>query len=1219
MTITVVGFTPDNWTCALTTLRLAGPIRAGGMQLLPGNDDHIIYPERISQADVVVIQRNFARYTDLYERVVEQAHAEGKPVIFEIDDLLFDLPEGHPDRNNHYYDDAFVPMLRAVVEAQGITVGTSQLRDYYSAFNPNLWVLPNYLNDEAWPLRQPPVQLTATPEHPLLIGYMGGASHQPDLDEIVPVLRSVGQTYCDRIVLWFCGIKPPKDLVDAPGMCRVEWLAPDEADYKRFAAALANLGIHLFIAPLRDTPFNRSKSPIKFLEYSALGAPGIYSNVMPYSEVVLHGETGMLASDIQEWENCLREYIESPSLRQQIGLNAQTAVRQRWLLSAHADEWQTVYEQIVHSQPVSVTPVVQRILKQVQSWQQTSQLLPLGPQWAQELAKSAPGNSSGPLQPQASPQQIRIVQLNQTVASLTTVTQALQTQLAAREQNIGQLSGALQEREAQITRHKTYEAHLESQVNLLNAQVAQRDQYIATLIVYARHLNKLAGDLLKGRVVHAMLSAQKWARTLFYPGQRYLTKLPVVPPLPTMLPVTTEAADGLDGFNNSLTANERYKQSLTRLYGSVLTSFFATGNKLAFPTSERPVLSIIVPLHNRAELTLQCLRSILANTTDAYEVILVNDASTDDTTRLLDRISGVTIIHNKENLGYLRSCNAGAGQARGEHLLFLNSDIQLSPGSIDSALKTIRSSDDIGAVGAKIILLDGALQEAGSIIWNDGSCIGYGRGDSPTAPPYMFARDVDFCSGAFLMTPRKLFEQVGGLDDTFSPAYYEDSDYCLTLHELGKRVIYDPNAVLTHYETASHQSAQVMELGERNRQKLVKKHIHTLKLHREPDPLKTLFARITPTNTRQRVLFIDDCVPHSSLGSGFPRAREMLLALAEAGYQVTMLPMNISSGEWDEVYRTLPNTVEAALGYGAKGLELFFEQRHHYYDAIIVSRPHNARLLFQIAEQHPDWFTGTRIIYDAEAIFALREAEQRKLRGEKLSKSEIDANIRQEVDLARVANAVICVSESEGQHFIAAGFKEVFVLGHAVNPQPTPRCFQERQGLLFVGAIYNDNSPNADAIHWFVREVLPLIRKQLGQDIPFTVAGLIESPGVQELASKGVRFTGRVDDLTPLYDQARMFVAPARFAAGIPIKVLDASAHGVPVVCTSLLANQVGWQDGVDLLVGDTATDFAHQCVQLYKDGTLWETLRANALRHVEQECSTEAFHATLNRIISGS
>src|SRR5205085_6064186 len=108
-----------------------------------------------------------------------------------------------------------------------------------------------------------------------------------------------------------------------------------------------------------------------------------------------------------------------------------------------------------------------------------------------------------------------------------------------------------------------------------------------------------------------------------------------------------------------------------------------------------------------------------------------------------------------------------------------------------------------GAVGGKLVFPDGRLQEAGSIIWSDGSGDAYGRGGDPASPEFNFARPVDFCSGALLLTPRSLFERLGGFDERYRPAYYEDADYCARLWARGYTVRYEPAAVAIHHEFGS--------------------------------------------------------------------------------------------------------------------------------------------------------------------------------------------------------------------------------------------------------------------------------------------------------------------------------------------------------------------------------------------------------------------------------
>src|SRR5206468_475284 len=303
------------------------------------------------------------------------------------------------------------------------------------------------------------------------------------------------------------------------------------------------------------------------------------------------------------------------------------------------------------------------------------------------------------------------------------------------------------------------------------------------------------------------------------------------------------------------------KELLTTAYRASLHNFLSAAIPLRLPRSDNPEISILVVLFNRAELTLQCLRSIAEHGFERLEVIIIDNASTDETGKLLDLVYGATIIHNTENRHFVLAVNQAAREARGEFVSLLNNDAQLLPGALRSALKTIRQDSRIGAVGGRLVMLDWSLQEAGSIVWRDGSCLGYGRGDSPFAPMYMFRRDVDYCSAAFLLTPRAIWERLGGFDETFGPAYYEDSDYCARLWEHGLRVVYDPNAVLLHYEFGSSANAsKAIELQRQHQKLFISRHQQWLTQRNQEEADEILAAR--SPNAKKRVLFIEDRVPH---------------------------------------------------------------------------------------------------------------------------------------------------------------------------------------------------------------------------------------------------------------------------------------------------------------------------------------------------------------------
>lgn len=321
-------------------LRLAAPLQQAGIKIIHGVENGEILPERVSQAEAVIFQREIVGKFDKYQAIVNLARQQGKPIIFELDDLLFSLPENHPDRQTAAYAPALLPILQALAEADLVTVSTENLRNVLLPYNSKTFVLPNYFDDELWSLRAPAAQ---PPDGILTIGYMGTDSHRPDLDYIQPVLLTLLERYPKKIRLHFWGAKPAAELLARP---QVFWAAPQALSYPEFAAFFQRQSADIFIAPLVDSQFNRSKSPLKFFEYSALGAPGIFSNVEPYSGLVSHGQNGLLAASLTDWETCLVRLIEDEDLRRQLALGAQQTIQKNWLLSANAWRWQAVFEHV---------------------------------------------------------------------------------------------------------------------------------------------------------------------------------------------------------------------------------------------------------------------------------------------------------------------------------------------------------------------------------------------------------------------------------------------------------------------------------------------------------------------------------------------------------------------------------------------------------------------------------------------------------------------------------------------------------------------------------------------------------------------------------------------------------------------------------------------------------------------------------------------------------
>jgi GT2 family glycosyltransferase len=230
----------------------------------------------------------------------------------------------------------------------------------------------------------------------------------------------------------------------------------------------------------------------------------------------------------------------------------------------------------------------------------------------------------------------------------------------------------------------------------------------------------------------------------------------------------------------------------------------ASLTRLENSAERRIKTSIIIPVFNKAAFTFQCLRSLL-NEIDLTEteVVVVNNASTDETAALLSYFTNwVEVLNNPDNRGFGDACNQGATGSRGEFLVFLNNDTIVLPGWLDTLVETVERDEKIGVVGSLLLYPDGKVQEAGSIVWNTGEAFHYGWGGSPVDHRFTFARDVDYCSGASLLIRKALFDQLGGFDRRYVPAYYEDVDLCFSARDAGYRVVFQPASKIIHYEEA---------------------------------------------------------------------------------------------------------------------------------------------------------------------------------------------------------------------------------------------------------------------------------------------------------------------------------------------------------------------------------------------------------------------------------
>lgn len=368
------------------------------------------------------------------------------------------------------------------------------------------------------------------------------------------------------------------------------------------------------------------------------------------------------------------------------------------------------------------------------------------------------------------------------------------------------------------------------------------------------------------------------------------------------------------------------------------------------------------------------------------------------------------------------------------------------------------------------------------------------------------------------------------------------------------------------------------------------------------------------TRAPPRVLFIDDLVPDPRTGAGAPRAYALLRAIIAAGSPLTVLPRARDFPGAVDPAQLLPEA-EIVRGQEDTDLAPFLLEHGKRFDLIIVSRPHNMNA-FRLAAG-ADGIGAVPVVYDAEALFAVRDAIRQEVMGEPLPAGQFARALADEIALADGLSMVLAVNHQTAAAFRAGGHADVRILGHALVPRPASSAFDRRDGFLFVGPAHADDTPNSDSLVWFIDHVLPGIRAAMDREVPFVVAGMQRSQLVATRADASATTLGVVADLGEAFASARVFVAPTRFASGLPLKVQDAAAHGVPAVITPVLAEQLGWHHEREVLVAASPRDFAAQCLRLHGDRDLWERMRACALRRVARDCDPLRFNRVVRAMLA--
>lgn len=642
-------------------------------------------------------------------------------------------------------------------------------------------------------------------------------------------------------------------------------------------------------------------------------------------------------------------------------------------------------------------------------------------------------------------------------------------------------------------------------------------------------------------------------------------------------------------------------------------------SELSFPTAseiadlnhadfacDHPEVSLIIPVHNHLELTQSCLASLVLHRNEiAFEVIVVDDGSKDDSYSFLSGIKGLRLFRMVEQSGYVLASNKGASEARGKMLVFLNNDTVVQAGWLEALLNLFVQFPDTGIAGAKLLYPNGLLQEAGGAVFKDGSVWNMGRFEQADNSRFNYVREVDCVSGAVLAIRKNVFDEMRGFDPYFAPGYFEDTDLSMRVRQSGLKIRYQPLSHVVHLEGAS--SGTRLDAGMKAFQVT-----HKIKFaERWQSVLADYPARpnteqenraLAFQSRKKNVLIIDEHTPRIDSDSGSLRLFYLMKCLQNEVYDVHFLPADLF---FDNEHTTSLQQEAIACYYKqwTKSVFDWLEQNAHQFDLIIVCR---VGLMTSVYDTLRSAAPNARLIFDTVDLHHIREAQEAGLSKSNSLEKQAQATKAREYALIAKCDETWVVSETE---YLAlhTNFPEK-TIRRVSNIHPIRRAtptFIERKDILFVGNFRHP--PNQDGLQWFLETAWPLIHAKL-PDIVLNIVGASAPENLIRMSEHmNVCFHGHVPDIEKYIDNMRINIAPLRYGAGAKGKISQALASGLPTVATSVAADGMHLTHNVSALITDNSEVFAQALIALYQDQAQWDFLSKNAYAVAEEYFSEQS------------
>ncbi len=643
---------------------------------------------------------------------------------------------------------------------------------------------------------------------------------------------------------------------------------------------------------------------------------------------------------------------------------------------------------------------------------------------------------------------------------------------------------------------------------------------------------------------------------------------------------------------------------------------------LSLPVFEHPLVSIIIPAFNGWEMNYQCIQSIINNTHGvAYEVILADDCSTDNTKECTSVIKNLRHIRNEKNLGFLINCKNAASTVLSKYLFFLNNDTTVNPNWLSSLVTLIENDPLIAMVGSKFIYPDGRLQEAGGIIWNDASGWNYGHNQDPTLPPFNYVKEVDYISGAGILIRKEAWEKTGGFDEQYSPAYCEDSDLAFAFRKMGYKVMYQPMSEIIHFEGYSHgtdnslqhNGTSVKAYQKINNEKFFSKWKAILEEEQFPNAVNVFNAR-DRSRGKKTILVIDHYVPHFDKDAGSKTVFSYLKVFSLLGLNIKFIGDNFFK---HEPYTSALQQMGIEVLYGnwfSENWREWIKENAEHIDFIYINRPHISIKYIDFIKEH----TRAKILYYGHDLHFLREQKQYELsKDEKLLAS---AAKWEAVEKYLFEKSDIVLSPSESETVIIRQLNQAYtvetILPYFYNDPAKPiEDFSNRHRILFVGGF--GHTPNLDAVMWFCENVWPIVLKSLPAAL-FTVVGSNPPDAVLQLENENIEIKGFVseEELQSIYSATRVAVIPLRYGAGVKGKTVEAMYHGIPLVSTSFGLEGIPGNFVSNLPALDDAKSFAGEIIKLYSNNAALKIASSGEVNDINEFFTQQAAVEKMKKIL---